>query len=183
VVVLGYFGAELVYGSDSKPQTSQAPVNPPTVAAEGFKKVERSGFSFEWRVRGDLLDVRYGFATTGWVGIGFGKTGTMEGSSIVIGYVKDGKVVLEDHFGDAEDEHESRLKLGEQSYLTNVAGTVSNGVTSLSFTRPLKASGKNDVTLVPGDTISVIMAHADAGTTDLQAYHGPSSRISFTVQL
>jgi uncharacterized membrane protein len=181
VLVLGFFGANLVYIN----KTADAPLTEKSRALAGsdsFQKVEKEGYTLMWRVNGANLDVTVSYATTGWIGVGFGRKGTMEGADIKIGYVDKGRAVILDSFGDAPDSHSAKQVLGGKSTVTNASGSEVNGVTTLSFTRPLDSGDKNDLVLVPGTEYTVIMAHGDPGAKDFESYHS-GGHIAFKIKL
>jgi uncharacterized membrane protein len=165
VMVIGFFGGNLVYAD------RQTPAPPQSISQEGFNRVENRGFTLMWKVNGSNLDVRVRCATTGWIGVGFGTTGTMMGSDIKIGFIRNGKPVILDSWGNAPDSHESKVTLGGKSTITDITGSESNGVTTLGFTRPLNPGSRNDVVLVPGNEYTVIMAHGPEGIKDFKSYH------------
>jgi len=138
----------------------------------GYKKVQKDGFTVQWKVDGKNLDVAVSYATTGWVGVGFGTTGLMEGSNIIIGYVNNGNVTIEDDYGNAPNRHASDTSLGGTDNISNKQGAVTNGTTELRFSIPLDSGDSNDVVLTPGKPYKVILAHGPTGANDLTAYHG-----------
>lgn len=162
---------------------SSAGASAVTTTTDGYKQYQIRGFTLKWKFHQGLMEVVVSYATTGWVGVGFGNTGTMKGSNIVIGYVKDGKVVMQDDFGDSTNHHAPDTTLGGSDQLTNESGTEAGGVTELHFTMPLETGDKSDFALKPGGTYKVIMAHGPNGADDFTTYHGHGSRVSFEVTL
>ena len=138
----------------------------------GYKEVQRDGFTFQWKVDGANLDVIVSYATTGWLGVGFGTRATMEGSNIIIGYVRDGKTLIEDDYGDAPNHHSPDVALAGRDDIMNPQGTLRNGVTELRFTIPLDSGDSHDVVLKPGTSYEVIMAHGPNSAKNTRAYHG-----------
>jgi uncharacterized membrane protein len=166
VILLGFFGGNIVYGKNAAAANNES-----ALTADGFKKVETHGYTFQWKVNGTNLDVKLSYATTGWIGVGFSQDGTMQGSDIKIGYVKDGKAVILDSFGNGQYNHQAKEKLGGRSTVSNVSGSETDGVTTISFTRPLNSGDKNDVVLIPGETYMIILAHGNDGAKDFESYH------------
>jgi uncharacterized membrane protein len=184
VVALGFYGGNLVYGNQGKSDSKTGqPAATVTTEADGFKKIVIEGFELDWRVNGPNLDVRMSRSGTGWLGVGFGQTGTMEGSNILIGYVKDGKATVIDSFGNGPNQHLADVELGGTDDVTNVSGSIRDGAIHLAFTIPLTSGDVNDVALTPGESDRVIMAHGPDGAADDSTYHGAGAYAVFSITL
>lgn len=122
-------------------------------------QVEARAMNFAWSVDGGTLKAKMSAETTGWVAVGFNPSDMMKGANIIIGYVKDGKVVLEDHFGNRSTGHSADEKLGGSSDVTVVGGSEENGLTTIEFTIPLNSGDKYDGVLVPDGDTTVLMAY------------------------
>jgi len=182
VSALGYFGGNIVFGSETAKAEAAAPAGKSGVAADGFKELTQEGYTLGWKIHDNLIDVRVSYATNGWVGVGFGKTGTMEGSHIIIGFVLDGKATVEDHFGYGHA-HGPESKAGGKDSLTARSGTFAGGKTTLTFTLPLNTGNPKDPVLVGGETYKVILANGGEDAQDLETYHGRTGRIILDVTL
>jgi uncharacterized membrane protein len=183
VGVLGYYGGEIVFGGTA-PKAGVAPgATGAAVKADGFKEVVQAGYTLDWRIHDGQIDVRVSYATNGWVGFGIGKTGTMEGSHIIIGYVQDGKATIEDDFGYGHDAHGPEAKVGGKDSLTARAGTFVGGTTTLSFSMPLKTGNPKDPVLAEGETYKVLLANGGQDAQDLETYHERTGRIILDVTL
>ena len=184
VSALGYFGGNIVFGGEA-PKAASAPAQAGSAAvnAEGFKEVSQAGFTLAWKVHDNAIDVKVSYATNGWVGVGFGKNGTMEGSHIVIGFVLDGKATVADHFGYAHDKHGPEDKVGGKDTLTARGGTFIGDKTTITFTMPLNTGNPKDPALVEGETYKVILANGGQDAQDLETYHGRDGRIILDVKL
>ena len=66
---------------------------------DDYKQIESAGITFKWKIIGDRLHVTILAPTKGWVAVGFNPKQMMQGADIIIGYVKDGAALLEDHYG------------------------------------------------------------------------------------
>jgi molecular chaperone DnaK (HSP70) len=84
----------------------------------------------------------------------------MKDANFIIGYVKDGKAVVKDHFGDGENSHAEDAKSGGKDDITNISGKESDGVTEISFTIPRNTGDTYDAVLNPGQEASVMLAYA-----------------------
>jgi uncharacterized membrane protein len=183
VSALGYYGGEIVFGGSPKaaqasPAAGTAPVN-----ADGFKELTQEGYTLAWKIHDQAIDVRVSYQTNGWVGFGIGKTGTMEGSHIVLGFVLDGKATVADHFGYAHDSHGPQEKVGGKDSLTARGGTYADSKTTITFSMPLNTGNPKDPVLVEGETYRVILANGGDDAADLESYHGRTGRIVLDVKL
>ncbi len=176
VAFVGLMGGDLVYGS--KPAVAKVtPVVAPTVTTQGVKHVSVDGFTLDYQVEGPLVHMKVSYKTTGWVGVGFGKQPVMDGAHIIIGYISHGKAVVQDDLGEGHY-HASEQQFGGKSSLTDVSGTLVNGVTTLEWTMPLRTGNPKDIVLVPGQPVSVIFAHGGMDAKNLTSYHGPNGNTS-----
>ena len=116
------------------------------------------GMKVSWTVDGDKLHVQLSAPTEGWVGIGFDPEEDMMGANIIIGAVKDGKVRIEDHYGDRKRGHSPDDKLGGKNDVLDPQGTEEGGVTTISFALPLTAGDKADKAIDVSKTNRIIVA-------------------------
>ncbi len=106
--------------------------------------LEAKDITFSWSLEGDKIHIQLSAKTTGWVGVGFNPQKAMSGANIIIGAVKKGKFRVEDHFGDRKRNHAKDEKLGGTNDVQNPAAEEKDGVTTISFTYPLKTEDKWD---------------------------------------
>ena len=185
-VGLGLKGGDIVYGEKKAGSESAKgdSVVQATATVDGFNQIIKDGFDLQWKFNGALIDIKLSFATTGWVGVGFGHSGTMQGSSIFMGYIqKDGSAKLSDEFGFTRDKHAPVATLGSKDVITNPKGVYADGKTQLSFTIPRDAPDQQHVTLVSGDTITVILAAGPSDAKDDVTYHGRGKYAVLKVKL
>lgn len=122
-------------------------------------EVQAKDMTFAWRVDGDTLHAKMSAKTKGWVGVGFNPSKKMKDANFILGYVKDGKAKVADHFGTKATGHDEDSKKGGSDDVTLVAGSEDNGLTTIEFTMPMSSSDKMDGTLTAdGDTI-VLLAY------------------------
>lgn len=126
--------------------------------AGDWKTADSGGFHLEWMVDGENLNVKVSTQTEGWVAVGFNPSRKMKDANIIIGFVENGTVTIEDHFGNGQISHRSDTSLGGNDDVSNKAGTEVNGVTELSFTIPLDSGEQDDRALMEGETYKVIFA-------------------------
>lgn len=184
VSALGYYGGDIVFGSSAQEsKASAAPAGTAAVNTEGYKELNQEGYTLAWKIQDGSIAVKLSYETNGWVGFGIGKTGTMEGSHIVLGFVLDGKATVADHFGFAHQKHGPQDKVGGKDSLTARDATFVDGKTTISFTMPLQTGNPQDPVLVEGESYKVILANGGEDAQDLTSYHGRSGRVILDVTL
>lgn len=120
-------------------------------------EVTAGDMTFAWKVDGDTLHAKMSAKTEGWVGVGFNPSKKMQDANFIIGYVKDGKTELADHFGTKATAHDADSKDGGSDDVALVAGTEEGGMTTIEFTLPMNSGDKLDGALVAdGDTILLL---------------------------
>ena len=128
-----------------------------------FNETSVKEFSLKWRINGQNLDLAVSAKTTGWIAVGFEPTRIMKDADIIIGYVDNKNIVIEDHFADKFTSHKNDTTFGGVDNITNVTGSEKNGITTIEFTIPLNSGDKYDKVLIPGKEYKVIFAY---GTKD-----------------
>jgi len=128
-------------------------------AAEYDHEVKAQNITFAWKVEGDKLAVKLSAGTEGWVAVGFNPVQEMKGANLILGYVKDGKVTLEDDFGSGENSHNSDIKLNGTSDVTLVGGEEKDGRTTIEFIIPLDSGDKNDNKIEVNGETTVLLAY------------------------
>lgn len=123
-----------------------------------------------WTVDGDNIMVKLSAPTEGWVAIGFDPEEDMMGANIIIGAVKNGKVRIEDHYGDRKRGHSPDDKLGGKNDVVNPEGMEEGGVTTISFTLPLAAGDKFDKTIDVSKDYRIMVAFG-SGRDSFSAGH------------
>ena len=124
----------------------------------------------QWKVDGDKIHFQLSAETTGWVAIGFDPEKAMQGANIIIGAVKNGKVRIEDHYGDRKRNHKSDKKLGGENHVLDPKGSETDGVTTISFTLPLDSGDKWDKPIDPSKVSRIMLAYG-TGRDSFRAAH------------
>ena len=122
-----------------------------------------TGMEVHWQ--NDATDLYVGLVSpgTGWEAIGFDPTRKMQGANIIIGVVNKDGLVIEDHYGSAQTAH----RADKESQILQASGREENGKTTIEFVIPLASDDPNDVSLVPGAEVTIILA-----------YHSSSDRLT-----
>ncbi|MCX5858787.1 MAG: DOMON domain-containing protein [Proteobacteria bacterium] len=152
---------------------------------QGYQQVTDQNITLKWKVSGANLDLKVSAPTTGWVAVGFppDHNALMElGTNLIVGYVKNGAVSIEDDYVNIPHFHQSDVALGGVDNVTNKTGTQSGGSTEIGFTIPLNSGDAYDVPLATGVTTTVLLAHALDGTTDFVTHHAVRTSVQITLQ-
>jgi DOMON domain-containing protein len=140
-------------------------------------KIDVKDMSFLWKIDGDRIHIKLVAKTTGWVGVGFNPSKIMKDANFILGYVKNGKPAITDHFGSGERMHQSDKKMGGENNFSNIFGKEENGKTEIGFTIPLKSGDSNDQEIsVDKDTI-ILLAYG-AGRDSFRALHKFRTRLT-----
>ncbi len=114
-----------------------------------------TGIVVHWQNDATYLHVGLVSPGTGWVAIGFAPEQRMKGANIIIGAVKDGELLMQDHFGTVPTSHRE----DSTSQIVQAAGTKAVGKTVIEFVIPLQSNDPSDKPLQAGQTVSVILAY------------------------
>lgn len=145
-------------------------VTPHLWSMEYEHNLKADNMSFAWTVKGTEIHIEISAKTTGWVGIGFNPEKAMQGANIIIGAVKNGKVKIQDHYGNRQRGHIADTKQGGTDHVKNAMGNEQDGITTISFTIPLYAGDKFD-TDIKADGINIVMIAYGGGRDNFTGRH------------
>lgn len=132
----------------------------PLFAVEYDHQVEAKGVAFSWKIDGDTMHAKMSAKTKGWVAVGFNPSEKMKGANFIIGFVKNGKAEITDHYGKSAVAHAADTTNDGSEDVTLVGGSEEKGVTTIEFSMPINSSDANDSVLTTdGDTV-VLLAYA-----------------------
>ncbi len=129
------------------------------LASEYLHKLQAKNMDVYWEIDGDQIHVKLSAKTTGWVAIGFDPEKAMQGANIIIGAVKNGKVKIEDHYGDRKRGHSTDKKLGGDNHILNPQGMEEDGITTITFSFPLDSGDKWDKPIDPAKPSRIMIAY------------------------
>jgi hypothetical protein len=115
----------------------------------------QTGMTIFWQ--NDAANIYVGLISpgTGWAGVGFSDRAGKPGSNIIIGAVSDGKVTIQDSYGVTKELH----LVDWTPSLFAAGGSEASGQTVLEFGMPLASGDAQDVALVPGHVVQVMLAY------------------------
>lgn len=115
--------------------------------------------TFDWSIEGENIAIKLSAPTKGWVGIGFHPTEEMKAANIILGFVKDGKVEIEDDFGNQPTVHTADTTREGKDNVTVIGGSETGNTTTLEFSIPLRSDDPNDGNIEPSGDTKVILAY------------------------
>ena len=135
-----------------------------------------TGMSLFWQNDATNLYVGLVSPGTGWAGVGFSNRSGKPGTNIILGAVANGTVTIQDNYGVTKELHLP----DKTSSLLAIGGSETNGETTLEFVIPLASGDSQDVTLVPCQTVAVILAY-QATQDSFTALHTTYSQLQITL--
>ena len=146
--------------------------------AHGFRD-ETTGIELYWTVLGDQIYLALHSPGRGWVALALSPEGPMmQGGDIIIGYVSDDKLYIQDNYADGPASHKADLELGGSDDLLEAAGFEDDGGTVIEFRRKLDTGDRYDHAITTGE-MAIQLAYSDRD--DSAAYH--AERATVTLRL
>lgn len=130
-------------------------------AQDSYKKVEDIGMTFQWKVVGQMLQIKLTAPSEGWVAVGFNPSRMMKDADYKMGYVDGSTVVLEDHFGTGNISHKLDTDIGGSDDFELIGGFEKDGSTTIEFRMPLNSGDEKDSILREGDDVKVLLAYSN----------------------
>ncbi len=115
----------------------------------------------------------------GWIAVGFNPGRMMQNADILIGYIQNGEVFIEDHFGSGYTKHKPDIDLGGTDDITVLGGTEEDDKTTLEFSIPLHSRDSNDQRLEKGEEYKVIFAYGKKD--NFKSYHKLRTSLMITL--
>ncbi|MBN2616814.1 MAG: DOMON domain-containing protein [Spirochaetales bacterium] len=125
----------------------------------GENLIKMDSMDIAWKVIENEIEFTVSAKTNGWVAIGFEPSKMMKDADMILFSVVDGKLVIEDHYGNGLTSHKKDEDLGGVSSVTGISGLEKDGITTGTFRIPLNSTDKFDKKLVAGNTYKLIVAY------------------------
>ena len=122
-------------------------------------QLNTNDISFQWTIDKNTINIELSAKTKGWVGIGFNPSHKMKDANFILGYVKNGKVTITDHYGTTAHQHQFDKKLGGEENISNMWGEEADGRTTIRFTIPLDSGDETDQVISPDEETTVLLAY------------------------
>lgn len=134
---------------------------------------EAIGMELHWTIEGNSIYVGLTAPTQGWLAIAWDPTGAiMEGEDILIGYIRDKELFLQDYYANRSVNHANDVSLGGRDNVLEASGSEVAGPplqTTIEFRRKLETGDQFDRPITPGPRV-VQLAYAP--NDDFITYHG-----------
>jgi DOMON domain len=140
------------------------------------RSAANAGVELRWRVGDGSFHGCMRAATTGWITVGFNTHDGLSGARLVMGRVVNGRVQVQVHKADPP-RHQHRLNADGSERVTQVSSSYSNGQTQVCFTMPLKAQDAQDIGLVAGQVVYLILAWSHEADFDHHSAQRGSVRV------
>lgn len=151
-------GTEATPGSAEASSGAGAPTCEGIVSAGEYRNSlldPITGMSLFWQNDATILYVGIVSPGTGWLAAGFSDRVGKPGSNILIGAIANGTVTIQDNYGVTK-----KLHLADKaSSVLAFGGSEAAGLSTLEFAIPLASGDAQDVALLPGQQVQVILAY------------------------
>lgn len=147
----------------------------------GFSVISIADMTVKWKIQGESINIALSAPTNGWVAVGFNPSSVMKDANLIIGYIKEGEVTVEDHFGSGTFSHANDVELGGTRNITNISGSEEGKNTKIEFSMPLSSGDRYDTALTPGEKHLIILAHGSNNADNVTSKH--ANRTKFVVTL
>lgn len=135
-----------------------------------------------WSVREDRIYFGLKAPTQGWVALGLNSgVPLMRGADILIGYVKDGQLYLEDSYANSRIGHQTDIQLGGRNDVHDRASTQDEGGTIIEFSRRLDTGDRFDRPIRPAEKLMILLAYGQSD--DLISYHDRMRALMANIEL
>lgn len=143
------------------------------------KYIKVDDMDISWEIVDDNAIFTISAPTNGWVSIGFEPTKMMKDADIIIAYVKDGVLNIEDHYGNGNVTHKPDIDLGGEDNVNPVKGIETDKMTTVTFAIPLNSGDKYDKVLEEGKNYTIIFAYGKKD--DFKSWHKYKSKAEITL--
>ncbi len=141
-------------------------------AGEYSGEIDKGTYLLYWSRLDDTVHMGIEAETEGWVAVGIQPGNAMQDADIIIGFVADAQVTVEDHYSTGRfGPHRRDTEQGGTNDILAFGGNEADGVTVIEFSRKLDTGDEYDNPLTVGATNAVIWAYGTADNTSLQ--HAP----------
>lgn len=144
---------------------------------ENWRKIERSGMTFQWMIEGANMRCKVMAPTLGWIAIGFNSHSGLTGTNLLMGAVEQEFFRIDDRYIVAPEDHKSMIQMGEEDQVTLINGIERNGITTIEFLIPLQPKDKLHQQLIEGREYHLLMAFSAEDDFDHHSIMRTSTKI------
>lgn len=153
----------------------------PVVDSEGYTTVETEDVVLKWKISEENAEFIVGAPTQGWIGVGFDPSNAMKDANFIIGYVQNGELVIEDHFGEGPFAHKPDRELGGTNDILEYTGSEAETGTEMQFTIPLDSGDSYDTLIEKGGEHVILIAYGPDRSDNFETKHAKRIRFSVTM--
>mgnify|MGYP001815508487 CR=1 FL=1 len=124
------------------------------------QEIEVERMKISWEHQNDRVVFTASAPDDGWVALGFNTKNNIVGSNLIMVGVEGSKTTAEDFYVVGAGNPKPVATLGSKSQIEHVTGEDKNGITTISFTIPIKAFDKYHQDLSKGRKLWLICAYS-----------------------
>jgi hypothetical protein len=133
-------------------------------------KSSRLKMEVYWAIHKDRIYWGMHAPSEGWVAIGLNaEIPLMRGADIIIGYIKENQLFLQDGYANTRTGHQMDTQLGGQDDILEAAGSQNEEGTTIEFSRLLETSDPYDQPIGSGEKKWLLLAYGQHD--DFTSYH------------
>ena len=153
--------------SSMEPVIEEAKPKSAKVTAEAVvtNSVTNGNFTLKWVKTKSYVTLIIKGKTAGWVAFMIGAQQKMKNGDIYIGYVKDGKAYVADHFGADVVKHKADDTLGGKNSIIEYSGVEKDGFTQIAVKIDITQKDAKDNGFAPGEYNVILAAGPDDNFT------------------
>ena len=125
-----------------------------------FSQIEKNGMKLRWKVEGENLICELSAPTKGWIAMGFNTQSGLSKTNLIMGAIRKGKAVVEDHHILSPGVHKKMEALGAKSLIHSISGKETTEGTRIQFSIPLNPKDSYHHHLKKGNTYYVLLAYS-----------------------
>lgn len=133
---------------------TQTPFRPVT------SQITTGGMTLEWTIRPQTIRFTIIAPTQGWMAIGLNKEKGLKNTNLIMGYVDQDSIVLDDRFILRPGMHKSVEDLGGISHISNIAGQSSSLGSTIHFDLKRDTRDPFHFDLIPDTAYEVLLAYS-----------------------
>ena len=127
---------------------------------DNMKTIDKNGMKVSWHFKNERIYFEMSAPTDGWITIGFNTNSGIQGASLLMGNVIDGKTNLVEHYTSNPGNYKPITELGAAAQVENIEGTEGNNFTQIKFSLPIEALSQYQKDLKPNMDYFMILAYS-----------------------
>lgn len=125
-----------------------------------MNKVEKNGMQVKWKWEGETLCFQVFAPKDGWVAIGLNSKSGLTGTNLIMGYVKDSNIKIQDRYVLKPGNHQAIKSLGGEDILMEKNGFEDKNGTTISFKIPAQPNDEFHQNIQKGKKYFMLLAYS-----------------------